>query len=303
MSISVKPGLIACLSLVGLLTACASVPDAGTRSARAENLAQKAAMKRQDYTRGGLQIASWQRWAGKPQAPAPDKLLTIYIEGDGHAYSARQRPSIDPTPLDPVALRFAVQDDSDNVMYLGRPCQYMNCQNIGAQTDFWTDRRFSPKVIATYNEILDHLRYRYKVNRFKLVGYSGGGAIASLLAAVRKDVVSLVTVAGNLDTRRFAAHHGLPNMKASMNPADFHKKLVNVPQIHVAGARDEVVPVKVVAGLPARYPTMRFTCLIKQNSDHYQWPSFTVEKAIEQCSSQKQAETQSKASATEGVAS
>src|SRR3546814_2839304 len=65
--------------------------------------------------------------------------------------------------------------------------------------DVWTSARFSDGVIVSMSDALDRLKEEAGASSLDLVGYSGGGGVAVLLAARRRDVVSIVTIAGNLD--------------------------------------------------------------------------------------------------------
>jgi pimeloyl-ACP methyl ester carboxylesterase len=182
-------------------------------------------------------------------------ILSIYIEGDGHAWRNSQTPSDDPTPINPIALKLALKDPRLGVAYLGRPCQYVGAQySKNCDEMVWTDRRFSPEVVAASNFAIDQLKDRYHAKKVKLIGYSGGGAIALLVAANRTDVDRVITVAGNIDTRAWVSHHRLRPLLGSLNPADFAKQLVTIPQIHYVGGRDEVVPALVAKSYVAKFP-------------------------------------------------
>jgi poly(3-hydroxybutyrate) depolymerase len=74
------------------------------------------------------------------------------------------------------------------------------------------------------------------------VGYSGGGAVAVLIAANRSDVASIRTVAGNLDDEFVNRLHGVSPMPESEDAIDFATRVSAIPQIHFSGAEDEVVP-------------------------------------------------------------
>ncbi len=54
-------------------------------------------------------------------------------------------------------------------------------------------------MVNSIHKTLDQIKTRYNASGFNLIGYSGGGAIAALVAADRNDILSLRTVAGNLD--------------------------------------------------------------------------------------------------------
>lgn len=177
---------------------------------------------------------------------------TVYIEGDGVAWVSKSRPSLNPTPRNPVALHLATHDVSPNVIYLARPCQYIEWQEEYEACDvrYWTGERFSPEIIAAMNEALDNIKRKYDVPSFNLVGFSGGGAVAALLAARRDDIDTLRTVAGNLDHVRLNEMHGVSQMPKSLNPAESAAKIAHIPQHHFIGEWDEVVT-------PAVYDSFR----------------------------------------------
>lgn len=170
--------------------------------------------------------------------------IHIYIEGDGFAYASPGKPSSDPTPFNPVALRLATQDNRTNIAWIARPCQYTKgtAKHAHCSQKYWTTHRMAPEIIHLYQKVLDQLLAKTKATQIELIGFSGGGAIAALLAAKRSDVVSLRTVAGNLDNAALIKHHAVSAMPDSLDAADFTDKLKAIPQIHYVGADDETVP-------------------------------------------------------------
>ncbi|QBP73582.1 hypothetical protein E2K99_00450 [Herbaspirillum huttiense] len=169
--------------------------------------------------------------------------LTVYLEGDGRAYLNSSLPSADPTPADPVALKMAIVDPSSGpLLYIARPCQYVlpdYGRNCGKQ--YWTDQRYSLPIVDSISEALDHEKERVAASRLILVGYSGGGALAALLAGHRQDVAAIVTVAANLDLGYWIKRDGLAPLDGSLDPADYAERIADIPQLHLAGARDTVV--------------------------------------------------------------
>ncbi len=167
----------------------------------------------------------------------------LYIEGDGLAWLNKRQKSLDPTPKNPIALKLASQDPSPNVIYLARPCQYSKMRD-GQPCDnaYWGIKRFAPEVIEAYKTALDDIKARYHLTGFHLIGYSGGAAIAALLTAERKDILSLRSVAGNLDHRAHSIYHGISVLTGSLNPPAFPDRLARIPQYHFVGAKDENVP-------------------------------------------------------------
>jgi pimeloyl-ACP methyl ester carboxylesterase len=171
-------------------------------------------------------------------------VLHVYIEGDGFAWVTRSRPSANPTPVSPVALKLAVQDAHD-VAYLARPCQYVPVQGDECSQRYWTRARFGQEVVDAMDDAITQLKEKSGHARVVLIGYSGGGAIATLVAAGRTDVQQLVTVAGNLDHRAWTRLHGIAPLRDSLNPPDYARTLARVRQTHIVGESDFVVPIDV----------------------------------------------------------
>jgi pimeloyl-ACP methyl ester carboxylesterase len=92
------------------------------------------------------------------------------------------------------------------------------------------------------NEAVEKLKRQYSASELVLIGYSGGGAIATLIAAKRTDIKSMTTVAGNLDTDAWVRLYGLEPLSESVNPASVTGSIRNIPQIHYVGGKDDVIP-------------------------------------------------------------
>jgi hypothetical protein len=203
----------------------------------AAGIAGTAALAERAIPAGVFNLTAWER-VSKADAP-----VDIYIEGDGLAWLNTRTKSLNPTPPDPLALRLAAADRSDNVVYIARPCQYTGWNGAGACPDiYWTNGRTAAEVIYAYNQALDNIKSLYGVSGFNLVGYSGGAAVAALVAAGRADILSLRTVAGNTDYTAFSAIHAVSPLNASLNPVDAAAKLARLPQQHFIGGEDTVVP-------------------------------------------------------------
>ena len=226
------------LLLVLALSACASLPPPGARQQSAAHLAAASGWQRLDLPAGQFVLASF-----VPTAKQAGDTLTIYIEGDGLAWLSSTDISADPTPMHPTGLQMALHHAQGNAAYLARPCQYVdgidarNCSNI-----WWTGQRFAPEVIEASNLAVDQLKMHFKAKRIVLVGYSGGGAVAALVAARRLDVSKLVTVAGNLDHVLWTKTHFVSPLTGSLNAVDDWRALLNIPQIHYVGSNDNIVP-------------------------------------------------------------
>lgn len=168
--------------------------------------------------------------------------LTIYIEGDGLAWLNPSTPSSDPTPVEPMALQLALAQPRGNAAYLARPCQYVDASPSGCRQRYWTSARFASEVVQATDAAISALKTEFGAQRLALVGYSGGAAVAALVAQRRHDVSMLITVAGNLDPQAWTAHHQLSALSGSLSPVDHLEALSEITQWHFVGKRDQVVP-------------------------------------------------------------
>lgn len=180
-------------------------------------------------------VRVWQRGL------AGARQVHVYIEGDGHAWESLHRPSADPTPRRAVARALAARDPAPAVIYLARPCQYADASELAAcDKRYWTSHRYAEVVITALDLLLN--AQVGPSTRLGLVGYSGGAAIAALLAVRRDDVDWLISIAGNLDLSAWAAHHGVSALDGSLDPRHVLERLTHVPQVLLLGAEDSIVP-------------------------------------------------------------
>jgi pimeloyl-ACP methyl ester carboxylesterase len=243
------PSRSALVSLLLTLAACT-----GSRQALWADLTEGGGWRRDIVPAGQFDLA-----AAFPPTLAGE-VLTVYLEGDGLAYVRPRQPALDPTPDDPIALRLALADPKSSA-WLGRPCQYtLPDHGRGCGEAYWTGSRYAPEVVDGMNSALDALKARTGAHRLILAGYSGGGALAVLIAARRTDVTAVVTVAANLDLAYWTSRDGLAPLRGSLDPADVAAALGTVPQLHFTGGRDVTTGTDVIrsylhrlpAGAPAR---------------------------------------------------
>lgn len=178
---------------------------------------------------------------GTPAVVRRSSRLRIYLEGDGRAWATPRQPSVDPSPRNLLVARLAF-DDSTPSLYLSRPCQFVSAS--GCTQNVWTNQRFSQEVVDSLSQALDQLKNRYGNRDFELVGYSGGAALALLLAAQRNDIRLVQTIAGNLSPALWAQMLGLTPLRGSLDPLHYRDKLASLPQRHLVGNRDRIVPVR-----------------------------------------------------------
>ncbi len=173
---------------------------------------------------------------------APSENIRIYIEGDGRAWNTKSRLSDDSTPSNPIALLLAAADPADAIVYIARPGQFPSPDSAICDPTYWSARRFSPEVVEAFDKIIDILKKKSKAKNVELVGYSGGGALAVLVASRRSDVSAIRTVAGNLDPKALCSYHNVSQLDGSMDPMAFAQKIVHIPQRHFIGSKDKTVP-------------------------------------------------------------
>ncbi len=165
--------------------------------------------------------------------------LHVYIEGDGRPWWRLREVAEDPTPRHPIVLSLLPLDPAP-VLYLGRPC-YFATRDPACTPSWWTHKRYSEAVVASLNAALDIYAASYQ--SIRLIGFSGGGTLAMLIAARRDDVDAVVTIAGNLDIHGWAMHHGYSPLRGSLNPAEWALP-ATIRQLHLLAARDVQVPMQ-----------------------------------------------------------
>lgn len=262
--VTARVEFVAFLALLLLLPACAAVE----RQRTADDLAADGHLARGTVRGGQFLLRSYSRLA------APGRPITVYIEGDGLAWVSKSRLSLDPTPINPVALALAARDPGANVVYLARPCQYTpSAMNPSCSSVYWSDRRFSEEVVAAMNAAIDQIVAATPASCLHLVGYSGGGAIAVLIAARRRDVASLRSVAGNLDHQAVNALHQVDPLRGSLNAIDVAQAVARLPQYHFVGGADTVVPPAIAERFrsAANSPCVR-TVVVPDASHGSGWP-------------------------------
>ena len=240
------------LFLLGL-AGCTATP--AERSSAAGEIAGRGGLTRATVRSQGFVLTTWSRIAPpKDGAPGGDDI-NVYIEGDGYAWATSSDPSSDPTPLNPLALRLAAADSAPSVLYLARPCQFRPPgTRDSCDTPFWTSHRFAESVVAALDGAMDRALPPSPRRRLTLIGYSGGGGLAVLLAARRTDVVAVVTVAGNIAHGVWTSHHKVSPLRGSLDPIDSAARLAAVPQLHLTGANDGIVPRLVADAFARRSP-------------------------------------------------
>lgn len=259
--------VLSAVLFAGLLAGCAGIPTPDERKREAEAIASGAGLTPHAIRTAHFDLLSLTR--GQENGG----LLTVYIEGDGLAWRRSNERSDDPTPVDPVALKLAALDDARALAYLARPCQFSGgAEARNCTSDIWTSARYGEIVVSSMDEALDTLKQRMNASALALVGYSGGGAIVTLLAERRSDILWIKTISSPLDTEAFTSIHKVTPLSASLNPTDEASALASLPQIHYVGADDEIVPEEINQRFLARMGETRCAMLVTvPGMDHSSW--------------------------------
>ena len=194
--------------------------------------------------------------------------LTFLIESDGARWPSIDTPPKDPTPSSSVMIAIArLEAKHGRVIYLGRPCQYLTrLESAGCSINLWTQARFGEQAIDAIDQSISILVQKYGANKINLVGHSGGGVAALLVAARRSDVQCVVTFASPLYLRRWTTLMGVSELTESTDPSDHFAALERIRQTHFAGSADSTVPPEVFAGGNAK---TSFPVAVLPGFNHY----------------------------------
>jgi hypothetical protein len=229
---------------MALCTVACSTPPA----AKVDKLARRAGLSREIVQGMGFRHVVYSK-----ESLTPGDELHVYIEGDGKAYHriSSYWPAADPTPAHPTALELMLEDPA-SALYLGRPCYFGLAQDAACNVDYWTLRRFSPEVVSSMTQVLRARIDAAGVKRVTLIGYSGGAALALLIADDIPEVNRIVTVAGNLAVAGWVRLHGYTPLAGSLDPFTDERRRTDVLQIHYAGAEDENIPPALITAAAAK---------------------------------------------------
>ena len=190
------------------------------------------------------------------QAGADDGTLHVYIEHDGTPWASVDGVAADPTPRTPYALELMAQDAGARLL-LGRPCYFEAQARPPCGALAWTHERYSPQVVASMVAALRRYLAAHPFRHVVLVGYSGGGTLAWLMAARVPETTGLVTIGANLDIDNWARLHAYSPLAGSLNPAAQAPLSPAIAEWHYVGGRDTNVPPAVVRAFARRHPRAR----------------------------------------------
>lgn len=256
----IRPALARRVLLCCLATWLAS--GCGGPLLRADDIASGAG-----FTKNAVHGTRFTHLAYIAEGPDPQSPVWVYIEGDGIPWIGETIPSVDPTPRTLVALSLMVKGPRPAV-FLGRPCYFGTAARAPCEPVWWTHRRFSEDVIASMVAAFRQLAADrgWGGRRINLVGFSGGGTLATLMAARLAGVCALITVASPLDIDEWAASRGYSPLVGSVNPARLPALRDTVRQLHLRGERDPIVAPGNGGEFRRRNPAAQFR--VVANVDH-----------------------------------
>lgn len=197
--------------------------------------------------------------------------LVVYLEGDGRGV-VRGRVTADPTPSRAMGFELASSDPAPAVLYLARVGQFQPSQTGQKYQAYWSNKRLSEESVQAADRAVSEAKARLGAKRIHLVGYSGGGGLAILLAERRSDVVTLATVAGLLDTSWWVREKNFQPLEGSLNPADQAMVLAGLPQVHFYGSEDAIIPPRMSAHFKTLAPFTNFR-RVEVGTNHWKgWP-------------------------------
>jgi len=178
--------------------------------------------------------------------------MIVAIEGDGRPWRTRYQVALDPTSPAPVLSAWLSQTQLP-VLYIGRPCYHGGQQInppeppvqitgllVNRQCDpYWyTFGRYSQVVVTSLVEVINRLQPE---GCLILLGHSGGGTLAMLIARELTRVQALVTLSGNLSVSRWQQYHQFTPLVGSLDPAMLSPLSRRVEQFHLAASGDEQI--------------------------------------------------------------
>lgn len=219
--------------VVLLLAGCSA-----SREARYSRIAADAG-----FETGSVQVDEYALRYYLRQDTGDSTRLTIYLEGDGSPWATPTRIARDPTARQPTALEL-MSEDRGNTLYVARPCYHL-ADASGCDPTIWTGARYSTEVVTTMTSAIQALLPRFEdIDQVRLVGHSGGGVLAVLIAEQLPRVTEVITIAANLDVAKWANHHRYSALSESANPAVRKPLRSSIRQLHLYGAEDTNVPVE-----------------------------------------------------------
>jgi pimeloyl-ACP methyl ester carboxylesterase len=256
-----------------LLLAIACAAACTSNAQRIDRVAGDAQLSRRIVTGAQFQHVIYVSDVAADTAANAGRLL-VFLDGDGRPWSEDGRePNTDPTTRNPIALQLLVKSQAPGV-YISRPC-YQEMVSAKCSPDVWTGGRYSAQVVASLAAVARDVSREKGATEIVMVGYSGGGALAVLVAERLANVTEVITIGANLDTDAWTQQHGYLPLATSLNPARSDQRH-RWREVHFSGARDKVVPAATREAYFKKFPAAQQSVI--EEFDHVccwveQWPA------------------------------
>jgi hypothetical protein len=214
-------------------------------SAEATNFFVKNSFKPEIFSGPRFDTKIWSNFNATSAERAP--IIHIVLEGDGMAWKNKKTPSTNPTPRQistAAKLSEALAKRGFLTQYWARPCQYVDGNSWrDCHIPDWTTERFGTLALTHYQQLFEHSAELNPQAKFIFWGYSGGGVLASMLAAQNPDkICALHTLAAPLDLPAWTNFHKITPLKAGIHFSEVSAANKNLPQRHFVGKKDNIIP-------------------------------------------------------------
>ncbi len=230
--------------------------------------AQEQELMREDITVNSLPLVIF-----RDAMSGDSSTIHFYIDGDGTPWIQGTRVASDPTSRSKIILSLIAEDITKSIL-VGRPCYYLAPRSRPKTCDekWWTSHRYSPPVVAAMSSAINEQIQRFTPRKVRLIGYSGGGTLAMLIAKrLNQKVDQVITVAANLDVDQWIALHQFSPLATSLNAENFPVLSPQLSQVHFVGTEDKNVPGKITKAIASLQPNAS-VIEIKGYSHECCWP-------------------------------
>lgn len=219
---------LVCLCVLLAVTACS------TPAAKLQAQAKQLGLQSLILAGGLFQLAAFYQ-----PGHTNKRRLHVYLEGDGRPWQQGFWPAADPTTRSSVMLPLMAMD-GEAALYLGRPCYNGHADDKGCAARLWTSARYGEEVVGAMAIALKQFCQSYGFSQVVLMGHSGGGSLAMLLAHRIPQTALLITLAGNYDIDVWTDYHHYLPLNESINPAKLPD--TGIPEWHFLAKNDVTVP-------------------------------------------------------------
>lgn len=204
-------------------------------------------------------------YVNRDPSQSESTFIHVYLEGDGQPWIRGRWPAKNPSSRQLTALRLMMRDPHPAI-YLNRPCYGYKSMPENCSEELWTNARYGAEIVDSMAFALAKFATQYPGKRWVLIGHSGGGVLAALLAGKVENVAAVITLAANLDHHAWTNVKGFAPLNRSLNPVDQQPLPPNIIRWHFAGGQDLQVPPQITKNAAAKDPGSRF--FLEPEFDH-----------------------------------